>query len=129
MGLNSEKITIRLTPDQVEDIDSIMLKHDNRSRSQVIRMALENFISENLIDASSQKVVVHLPNNTINRLMDCVASGDALSLENAIHLSVDRFLNSIEEFYLSRWKQLDFARFDYQKNRAQNRAVKDSFNK
>ncbi len=129
MGLNTEKVTIRLTPDQVEDIDSIILSHDIKSRSQVIRLALENFISENIKDPTSQKVVIHLPSNTVNRLLDFVSTGDVLNVENAIHLSLDRFLTSMEDFYLSKWKQLKVARFDYQNELAEKKAVNDMYNK
>ena len=119
MGANTEKITIRLTPDQVENIDSIMLNRDIKSRSKVIRMAIENFISENLVDLHSQKVFLNLPNMTINRLIDCVTNGDALSVENAILISIDRYLNSITDYYLRDRFQIEAARAEERKVRAQ----------
>ncbi len=123
LGANSEKITIRLTPDQVENIDTIMLNRDIKSRSKVIRMAIENFISENLTDVNSQKLIVHLPNLTVNRLIDCVTAGDSSSVEAAIQISVDRFLNSITDYYIRDKKLLDIARKEEQKLRAERREV------
>lgn len=118
MGANTEKITIRLTPDQVENIDSIMLNQNINSRSQIIRMALENYISENLIDTSSQKVITHLPNNTINRLIDCISAGDLISIENAIQMSIETHLSSIEDYHLTKRKALKEARLEYQNEQA-----------
>ena len=65
----SEKITVRLKPDQLEKLDTLMLQKDLNSRSQVIRIAIENFLSENLEDLASKKLVVRLPNNTVNKCM------------------------------------------------------------
>lgn len=129
MAANSQKITIRLTPDQVENLDSIMLDRDIDSRSQVIRMAIENFISENLKDVTSQKVVLHLPNNTVNRLIDCISSGDILSFESGIQIAVDRHLSSIEDYYLIKRDQLSTARRKYQKEVAERLAANQTLKK
>jgi predicted DNA-binding protein len=118
LGANTEKITIRLTPDQVENIDSIMLNRDIKSRSKVIRMAIENFISENL-DSNAQKVTVPLPNMTMNRLIDCVTAGDVLNVESAIQISIDRYLTSISDYYLQDRILLQTARSEEQKVRAE----------
>jgi predicted DNA-binding protein len=120
LGANSEKITIRLTPDQVENIDTIMLNRDIRSRSKVIRMAIENFISENLTDENSQKVIIHLPTNTIDRFIDGVSAGDMLNLETGIQIAVDRYLNSVEDYHLIRRERLVKARLE-QKKRADSK--------
>lgn len=126
LGANSEKITIRLTPDQVENIDTIMLSREIKSRSKVIRMAIENFISENLTDVSAQKVIFHLPNGTVDRLVDCVSAGDAISVESAIQISVDRYLESISNFYLRDSKELDRARLQAQKKRVSRLSTKNA---
>ena len=119
MGANTEKITIRLTPDQVENIDTIMLNRDIRSRSKVIRMAIENFITENLKDTHTHKFGLHLPNLTFNRLIDCVTAGEAVSVESAIQISIDRYLSSITDYYLHDRKLIELARRDEQKVRAE----------
>ena len=129
MAANTEKVTFRLTPDQVENLDSIMLDRDIQSRSHVIRMAIESFISENLIDAAAQKVVVHLPTNTVNRLVDCVSAGDVLNIENAIQMSVDHYLTSIEDYYLIKRKQLSEARMDYRKEISTKLAANEAIKK
>ena len=126
MGANSEKITIRLTPDQVENIDTIMLGHDVRSRSKVIRMAIENFISENIKDSASQKVVLHLPNNVVSRLEDCVSAGDVANIESAIQISIDRYLTSIKDYYLSERRLLTSARMEEHKKQAERLAAREN---
>ncbi len=126
LGANSEKITIRLTPDQVENIDSIMLNRDIKSRSKVIRMAIENFISENLIDVSSQKQIVHLPNSILNRLEDCVSAGDVLSIETAFQIAIDRYLDHISDYYLKQRDDLRNARLEEQNKRASRLSANDA---
>lgn len=111
----SEKITVRLKPDQLEKLDTIMLQKDLNSRSQVIRIAIENFLSENLEELSSKKVVVRLPNNTVNKLMECISAGDVLNIPSAVQIGLDRYLTSIEDYYLLKRKQLIDARLEYQK--------------
>ncbi len=111
----SEKITVRLKPDQLEKLDTIMLQKDLNSRSQVIRIAIENFLSENLEELSSKKIVVRLPNNTVNKLMECVSAGDVLNIPSAVQIGLDRYLTSIEDYYLLKRKQLLDARLEYQK--------------
>jgi hypothetical protein len=81
-------------------------------------MAIENFISENL-DSHAQKISVPLPNMTFNRLIDCVTAGDVLSVESAIQISIDRYLNSISDYYLQDRTLLQAARSDEQKVRAE----------
>jgi predicted DNA-binding protein len=126
LGANSEKITIRLTPDQVENIDTIMLNRDIKSRSKVIRMAIENYISENLTDVTSQKVMVHLPNTTFDRLVDCVSAGDVLNIDSAVQISIDRYLESITSYYLKQRGDLKRARLDEQKKRAARLAANNA---
>ena len=129
MAANTEKITIRLTPDQVENLDSIMLDRDINSRSQVIRMAIENFISENLKDVTAQKIIIRLPNNTVNRLIDCISAGDILSIENGIQISIDRYINSVEDYYLTKREQLSSARLKYQKEVAEKLSANEVLKK
>jgi hypothetical protein len=81
-------------------------------------MAIENFISENL-DANAQKITIPLPNMTFNRLIDCVTAGDALSVDSAIQISIDRYLNSITDYYLHDRTLLQAARKEEQKLRAE----------
>jgi metal-responsive CopG/Arc/MetJ family transcriptional regulator len=106
-----------------------MLQRDLSSRSQVIRIAIENFISENLEELSSQKIVIRLPNNTVNQLFDCINSGDVLNLPSAVQIALDRYLNSIEDYYLNKRKQLTDARLNYQKEVASKLSAKDALKK
>jgi Arc/MetJ-type ribon-helix-helix transcriptional regulator len=125
----SEKITVRLKPDQLEKLDTIMLQKDLNSRSQVIRIAIENFLSENLEELSSKKVVVRLPNNTVNKLMECISAGDVLNIPSAVQIGLDRYLTSIEDYYLLKRKQLLDARLEYQKEVANEMSANENLKK
>ena len=92
-----------------------MLQQDINSRSQVIRVAIENFISENIEETASKKIILRLPNNTILKLLDAISAGDVLNIPTAVQIALDRLLNSIEEGYLTKRKQLFDARMKSQK--------------
>jgi len=92
-----------------------MLQLEKKSRSQIIRIAIENFISENLEELASKKLVIRLPNNTINKLMDFINTGDILNVPSAVQIALDRYLSSIEDYYLTKRKQLKEAQLEYQK--------------
>jgi hypothetical protein len=83
-----------------------MLQQDINSRSQVIRVAIENFISENIEETASKKILIRLPNNTILKLLDAISAGDVLNIPTAVQIALDRLLNSIEEEYLKTQKEL-----------------------
>jgi len=125
----SEKITVRLKPDQLEKLDTLMLQKDLNSRSQVIRIAIENFLSENLEDLASKKLVVRLPNNTVNKLMECISAGDVLDIPSAVQIGLDRYLSSIEDYYLLKRKQLLDARLEYQKELANKLSTNENLKK
>jgi hypothetical protein len=118
-----------LKPDLLEKLDSILLQQDLTSRSQVIRIAIENFISENLEELSSKKIVVRLPNNTVNRLFDSINAGDVLNMPTAIQISLDRYLNSIDDYYITKRKQLMDARMEYQKEVANQMSANEMMKK
>ena len=92
-----------------------MLQQDINSRSQVIRVAIENFISENIEETASKKIIIRLPNNTILKLLDAISAGDVLNIPTAVQIALDRLLSSIEEGYLTKRKQLFDARMKTQK--------------
>ena len=101
-----------------------MLQQDLYSRSQVIRIAIENFISENIEEMASKKLIIRLPNNTLLKLLDAISAGDVLNIPSAVQIALDRLLSSIEEDYLTKRKQLFEARIKTQKE-LQNRLTQD----
>ena len=101
-----------------------MLQQDINSRSQVIRIAIENFISENIEEMTSKKIILRLPNSTILKLLDAISAGDVLNIPSAVQIALDRLLTSIEENYLTKREMLFDARIKTQKE-LQNRLTHD----
>ena len=83
---------------------------------------LDLYVPENTPDT-------HLPNNTVNRLIECVSAGDVLNLESAIQMSVDNYLTSIEDYYLTKRKQLNEARMEYRKDISNKLAASEAMKK
>lgn len=125
MGALKVKVTVRLTPNQVDFIDAFMLKHNISSNSKVIRMAIENFIQEHIEVPSKRKVIVHIPDVTIKRIRDAVPGGEK-NIEDKILISLNRYADYCEEYLTTRWKQLKAARIEYEKERGENEIVKET---
>ena len=97
-----------------------MLRQDLTSRSSVIRLAIENFISENIEELASKKLVVRLPNNIVNRLVEFINSGDVLNLSSAVQIALVKYLESLENYYITKRQQLMNSRLQFQKEIANN---------
>lgn len=103
-----------------------MLHQDFKNRSSMFRLAIENFISENLEEPLSKKLVVSLPNNTVNKLLDCISGGDVINIPSAVQIALDRYLNSIDDYYLTKRKQVLESRAEYQKEFANRLSTEDT---
>jgi metal-responsive CopG/Arc/MetJ family transcriptional regulator len=106
MQLSSERITIRLTPDQVEALDTIVLNQTFKNRSQALRVAIENFIEEQVIDARGEKVVVEIPRKIMMRLDDLIIDGYVNNRQEALREALREFILDIEEKYIHRYKEV-----------------------
>ena len=100
MQRSSERITIRLTPDQVENMDTIVLNQDFKSRSQALRVAIENFIEEQIIESRGEKVVVEVPRKIMMRLDDLIIDGYVNNRQEATREAIREFILKLESEYI-----------------------------
>ena len=106
MQRSSERITIRLTPDQVEDFDSIVLAQDFKSRSQALRVAIENFIEEQVIDARGEKLVLEIPRKIMMRLDDLIEDGYVNDRHEAARSAIREYILKLEAEYIHGYDEL-----------------------
>jgi metal-responsive CopG/Arc/MetJ family transcriptional regulator len=95
-----------LTPDQVEALDSIVLGQDFKSRSHVLRVAIENFIEEQVIDSRSEKVVVEIPRKIMMRLEDLIIDGFVLNRQEALRDALRNYILKIESEYIHGFEEV-----------------------
>jgi metal-responsive CopG/Arc/MetJ family transcriptional regulator len=106
MQRSSERITIRLTPDQVEALDTIVLNKDYKNRSQGLRVAIENFIEEQIIDSRSEKVTTEIPRMIMMRLDDLIIGGFVNNRQEAVREAVRDFILKIESEYIHNYEDV-----------------------
>ncbi len=106
MQRSSERITIRLTPDQVENMDTIVLNQDFKSRSQALRVAIENFIEEQIIESRGEKVVVEVPRKIMMRLDDLIIDGYVNNRQEATREAIREFILKLESEYIHGYEEI-----------------------
>lgn len=77
------RITIRVSEDLIDQLQEIVEKNNYSSISEVIRLAISEFITKNHINATS-KVDLKLPRNIYAELEEEVNNGNAISVNDLI---------------------------------------------
>jgi metal-responsive CopG/Arc/MetJ family transcriptional regulator len=99
MSENTERVTFRLTPEQADALDEIMVKFNLKTRSQVIRAAIENLIEDTAEEWNTRKLIIHIPKNNVIRLDNLVEDGLENTRETAVNKALDAYLDKKERYY------------------------------
>lgn len=78
------RITIRLSESDMINMESIMDKHNFESISEIIRMALREFIDKYLDTGLSKRVEVQLTKKMVSDLNEIIEKGEAISIDDLI---------------------------------------------
>ncbi len=105
MQLSSERITIRLTPDQVEALDTIVLGQTFKNRSQALRIAIENFIKEQTSAVHGVKVVIEIPRMVMMRIENFIDYGWLENHNTFISEAIREYILSYENKYIKTYSQ------------------------
>ena len=106
----TEKITFRATEEQLEKLDAIVTRKGLKSRSEVIRIAVENYLEENSEQHNSEKVSVQMPVAVLDYLDSMIERGEVLSREDALREAAKAYVKGDQHHYLNEWKQLTLIR-------------------
>lgn len=98
--MSMQNVTIRVTPEQNADIEDICQEKD-MTKSEVVRSAVNNFITENTEFKNCTLVEAVLPYNTIAKLNALIQKGEILDTQYAVNIAIDRFLKDIEASYFN----------------------------
>ncbi|UCH90049.1 MAG: hypothetical protein JSV49_05240 [Thermoplasmata archaeon] len=126
MSEATERVTFRLTPTQTDAIDDIMLRFSYKTRSQVIRAAIENLINDTREEWNSKKIVFHVPKVNVIRLDNLVEDGFANSREDLINRALDDYLSKLEKYYSHEWENYTQKREAFKNAIDQNLSVTKS---
>ncbi|MCK5560851.1 MAG: hypothetical protein KAJ51_09675 [Thermoplasmata archaeon] len=105
MQLSSERITIRLTPDQVEALDTIVLNQTFNNRSHALRVAIENFIKEQTSAVRGVKVVIEVPRMVMIRIENFIDYGWLEDRHKFISEAIREYMITYENKYIKSYTQ------------------------
>lgn len=88
----TERITVRVPADKLDKLDELVKKGEYRSKSDVIRAAIEKFIETENVPANISKITVELPKGDSVRLEQLVDDGDSVSIDDAIRHAVREYV-------------------------------------
>lgn len=78
------RITIRLSESDMINMESIMDKYNFESVSEIIRVALREFIEKYLDSGLSKRIEVQLTKRMVNDLNSIIETGEAISIDDLI---------------------------------------------
>jgi Arc/MetJ-type ribon-helix-helix transcriptional regulator len=88
----SERITVRIPADKLEKLDEMVKTGDFKSKSDVIRAAIDKFIETEDVPPNIAKIAVELPKGDNVRLEQLVKDGDSVSVDDAIRHAVREYI-------------------------------------
>ena len=92
MPSESERVTIRLPPDKVKALHSLVKSGTYTTISDAIRAAIDRFIDIQFSPDYIRKLMIELPKGNVVDLQQLVKSGDSVSVEDAIRNAVREYV-------------------------------------
>jgi len=119
-----QRISIRLTAEQAEALDSIVLQKGCKNRSQAMRAALDNFISENSSGWNTEKLVLEMPKLILEELDKLIEFTGVTSRPEAIRSAVRQYVQTENEFLLQRTMHYEELRARYRSGQRRSHELK-----
>ena len=92
VSAETERITVRVPADKLEKLDELVATGEYKSKSDVIRAAIERFIETEDIPQNISKISVELPKGDSVSLEQLVDDGDSVSVDDAIRHAVREYI-------------------------------------
>ena len=86
-----ERVTIRITEEQLRLVQDMIAKGTADSISDVVRMALDEYLSRFYSPENVKKLMIDLPKGSVMELETLVKGGDAVSIDDAIRNAVREY--------------------------------------
>ena len=88
---STERVTIRISSDSVDKMQELVAAGEFETITDVIRAAVDEFLSKYYSPENVKKVTVDIPKNNAVELESLVNDGDSTSLEDAIRNAVREY--------------------------------------
>ena len=97
MPQESERVTIRIPPEKIQALQSLVKNGTYPTISDAIRAAIDRFIDVQFAPDYIRKLMIELPKGNVVDLQQLVKSGDSVSVEDAVREYVRRRLHKAIE--------------------------------
>jgi len=88
---SAERVTVRMQSDTVHLLQTLVDGKEYGNISDVIRKAVDDFISTRFTPENIEKITVELPKTKVMELESLVRDGDSVSLDDAIRNAVREY--------------------------------------
>ncbi len=88
---DTERITVRLSAEKLQALQSMVDDGQYDTLSEVIRSAIDAFLEEHYTPEYIERVTVELPKGNVIELESLVQEGDSVSLDDAIRNAVREY--------------------------------------
>ncbi|MGQ0797805.1 MAG: ribbon-helix-helix domain-containing protein [Methanobacteriota archaeon] len=92
MPSESERVTIRIPPDKIHQLQQLVKSGDFDTISDVIRSAIDRFLDFKFAPDYIRKLMIELPKGNVVDLQQLVKSGDSVSVEDAVRNAVREYV-------------------------------------
>ena len=92
MASESERVTIRIPPDKVQQLHQLVKQGEFDTISDAIRAAIDRFIDQQFALDYIRKLTIELPKGNVVELQHLVKGGDSVSVEDAIRNAVREYV-------------------------------------
>jgi len=89
----TEKITVRLTPDQIDTLNTIVKQENIGSISEAVRAAVQEFMENHSAPMIGEIINVKFPKEDVRKLNTIVECGDFLSANELIRIAVKEYVD------------------------------------
>jgi len=92
MVSESERVTIRIPPEKIQQLNQLVKAGEFDTISDAIRHAIGQFIDQQFAPANIRKLMIELPKGNVVELQKLVKAGDSVNLEDAIRNAVREYV-------------------------------------
>ena len=92
MASESDRVTIRIPPEKIHSLQTLVKKGEFDTISDAIRAAIDRFIDQKFAPDYIRKLTIELPKGNVVALQSLVKAGDSVSIEDAIRNAVREYV-------------------------------------
>ena len=92
MPAESDRVTIRIPPEKIHSLQTLVKKGEFDTISDAIRAAIDRFIDQKFAPDYIRKLTIELPKGNVVDLQSLVKAGDSVSIEDAIRNAVREYV-------------------------------------